>query len=444
MNLVVIIFLLAYFLIILFRRYQLLVAYAAVIIIAALRLVPLQKLPGFINFNVLAIFITTSIITALLYEVGFIDYVATHTVNLIARRVKDEKKLRLIVMLTLVTLAGLISSFMENVATIMLLYPVGLEVARKLDIDPPSLLIGMSVVTNLEGSALLIGDSPSMITAMFMKMDFLDFFFLKAEHGKPSLFFAVQMGLVLGLLVLFFIFKGTVKRKRVKFDSEKFILEKRIESHIPLLIFGFYVLCLVASSFVPGKPDNYIVYLGGFFSLMSLLWTFLSFNRSREKKVDFLKHIDFQTFFFLIAIFILVGSLSYSGFIEKLAGWFTGTAKKFGKNPVLAGYVLIVFISMVVSAFVDNIPYTMAMLPVARDMALSLGVSPYLFVFGLLLGTTIGGNITPIGSLSNVTIMGVLRKNHYKHDFWTFIKIGLPFTLAALLVSSGFVYLVYR
>jgi len=105
---------------------------------------------------------------------------------------------------------------------------------------------------------------------------------------------------------------------------------------------------------------------------------------------------------------------------------------------------LIVAVSMVVSAFVDNIPYTMAMLPVAKSMADSLGVNMYLFIFGMLLGTTIGGNITPIGSLSNVTILGVLKRNNFEHSFWTFAKVGLPFTLVSLAVSSGFIYLIYR
>lgn len=444
MNLIAIIFFITYGLIIIFRKLQLPIALVSVFLIAVTGLVPAQKLPGFVNYNVIAIFIATSVITALLYEVGFIDWIATSTINFVARRVKNEFQLRLVVMLTLVILAGLISSFMENVATIMLLYPIGLEVARKLDIEPPSLLIGMSVATNLEGSALLIGDSPSIITAMFMKMDFIDFFFLKAERNKPSLFFAVQIGLILGVFVIYWIFRRNLKK--VGFSKEENITfeVKRVESYFPLIIFGLYVVSLIIGSFLPEKPENYIVFIGGFFAFFALSWTFLYFNKNREKEVDFLKHVDFHTLFFLIAIFMLVGALSYSGFIDSVARFFIRMTEKFKTNPVFAGYFLIVLVSMIISAFVDNIPYTMAMLPVARSMAESLGASPYLFTFGLLLGTTIGGNITPIGSLSNVTILGVLRRNGYRHDFWTFARIGLPFTLIALLGSAGFIYFVYR
>lgn len=444
MNLVAVIFFVTYGLIIVFRRFQLPIALGSVVLIAAAGLVPVSKLPAFVNYNVIAIFITTSVITALLYEVGFIDWIATHTINFVAKKVRNEFQLRLFVMLALVILAGLISSFMENVATIMLLYPLGLEVARKLDIDPPSLLIGMSVATNLEGSALLIGDSPSIITAMFMKMDFVDFFFLKAEQNKPSLFFAVQIGLLFGILVIYWIYRGNLKKAYYSQKESVAFEERKIESYFPLIIFGLYVVSLVISSFFPSKPENYVVFIGGFFTFLALGWTFTYFNKNREKEVDFLKHVDFHTLFFLIAIFMLVGSLSQSGFIDSVAQFFVRISKGFRISPIFAGYVLIVFVSMLISAFVDNIPYTMAMLPVARSLAETLGASPYLFVFGLLLGTTIGGNITPIGSLSNVTILGVLRRNGYKHDFWTFIKIGLPFTLVALGASAGFIYVLYR
>lgn len=179
MNITAIIFLITYVLIITFRKYQLLVALCGVLVLLLTGLLPISEAIASINLNVLAIFIATSIITALLYEVGFIDYIATHSINFIARKTKDPVKLRIGVMLSLVLIAGIISSFMENVATIMLLYPVGLEVSRKLKINPSTLLIGMSAVTNLEGSALLIGDTPSILTAMFARMDFLDFFFLK-------------------------------------------------------------------------------------------------------------------------------------------------------------------------------------------------------------------------------------------------------------------------
>ncbi|MDI6850358.1 MAG: SLC13 family permease [bacterium] len=443
MNLTVVIFFTTYFLILIFRKHQLLAAWAGVLALLLLKLLPLKYALFSINPNVLAIFIATSIITALLYEVGFIDYVAIRTINFIAKKTKDPLRLRLYVMLALVALTGLISSFMENVATILLLYPVGLEVSKKLKVNPSNLLIGMSVAANLEGSALLIGDSPSILTAMFANMDFFDFFFLKAMNYRPSLFFAVQLGFISGLLVLFLLFRLSFKRIEHS-DFSEFVEEKGLKSRTPIFFFAGYVLALVFSSFIQNKPANYIVYICAFFIVISVVWTLAFYRRRVNEEIDLLKHIDFQTFFFLIAIFILVGSLSYSGFIKNLANWFVSISKNLGSNPVLAGYILIVVVSMVVSAFVDNIPYTMAMLPVAKLMADSFGVNMYLFIFGMLLGTTIGGNITPIGSLSNVTILGVLKRNNYEHNFWTFAKIGLPFTLFSLAVSSGFVYLIYR
>ncbi|MCM8800085.1 MAG: arsenic transporter, partial [Candidatus Omnitrophica bacterium] len=107
-------------------------------------------------------------------------------------------------------------------------------------------------------------------------------------------------------------------------------------------------------------------------------------------------------------------------------------------------YILIVVVSVLVSAFVDNIPYTMAMIPVAKLVSADLGVSMYPFLFGLLIGTCLGGNITPIGASCNIVTLGILRKEGFKVSFIDFFKIGLPFTLTAVFLGASFVWFVWR
>ena len=152
-----------------------------------------------------------------------------------------------------------------------------------------------------------------------------------------------------------------------------------------------------------------------------------------------IKDLDWRTLFFLIGVFVLIGSLTHRGVIDDIAGFIARYAKG---NPFLA-YTAIVGFSILVSAFVDNIPYTVAMIPVAKLLASSLGMRPELFLFGLLIGATLGGNITPIGASANIVAVGLLRKENYRVKFSDFIKIGLPFTLAAVSVAYVFLWLVW-
>ncbi|HHY75934.1 MAG TPA: arsenic transporter, partial [Firmicutes bacterium] len=153
-----------------------------------------------------------------------------------------------------------------------------------------------------------------------------------------------------------------------------------------------------------------------------------------------IRDLDWATVFFLGGLFILIGSLTYTGLVVDVATLISGWTK----GNAFVAYNVIVWMSVFVSAFVDNIPYTMAMLPVAQLVSTSVRTSPYVMPFGLLLGTTLGGNITPIGASANVVAVSLLRKNGHKVTFGEFIRIGLPFTMAAVLIGSLFNWVVWR
>lgn len=153
-----------------------------------------------------------------------------------------------------------------------------------------------------------------------------------------------------------------------------------------------------------------------------------------------LKKLDWDTTFFLVGIFIIVGGISFTGWIEVLADYLAGLV---GAN-IFLGYTAIVFISVILSAFIDNVPFLAAMLPVAIIMADKLQVNPSLFLFGLLIGTSLGGNITPIGATANIVASGLLKKEGYPVKFTEFMKIGIPFTIAAVGASYLFVWFIWR
>ncbi len=371
-----------------------------------------------VNYNVLGVFLGTMILSGLFIFSGVPAYLATKLV--------DKTKTVGMAILAICMLSGFISSFVENVATVLIVAPIAFEVARKLKVSPVPFLIGVAVSSNLQGCATMVGDSPSIILALSSGMNFMDFFWMK---GRPGIAFAVELGALASFLVLYLLFKK-YRQPVVKIE------EAKVKTWFPTWLLAFMLLTLAASSFFKNKPTYTIAFICLSYGLVGLVWHELKHRES----ISLIKDLDWHTFFFLIGIFILVGSLTYSGIID----WIAGLIADISKGNQFLAYTIIVWLSVLLSAFVDNIPYTVAMIPVAKLLAASLGARPELFLFGLLIGTSLGGNITPIGASANVVAVGLLRREKYHVKFGDFVKIGLPFTLAAVSTAYLFLWYIWR
>jgi Na+/H+ antiporter NhaD/arsenite permease-like protein len=421
--LTLVIFLVCYALISYFMNRQkhvfaLLSAYLGVAVLLLISAITFPQALSSININVLGVFLGTMILSSLFIFSGVPAYLACLLV--------DKSKSICMAMLLVCGLSGFISSFTENVATVLIVAPIALEIARAIKINPVPLLIGVALSANLQGTATMIGDSPSIILAMQSGMNFNDFFWMLK---RPGIFFAVELGAVGAFLVLWLIFK---KYKQPPHKIEII----RPKTWIPALLMSLMVFSLVISSFIKNKPQYSVAFICLSWALIGLVWHELKHRES----ISLVRNLDWQTFFFLIGIFILVGSLTYNGIIDDIAKYISSFT---GQNAFFA-YLLIVWMSVFISAFVDNIPYTIAMIPVAKIVAANLGMSMYPFLFGLLIGTCLGGNITPIGASCNVVTIGILRKQGYRVKFSDFVKIGLPFTLIAVLLGSLFIWAAWR
>ncbi len=415
---VVAVFLITYILLMLKRGHPFVVLGCAIGVFLLSRAIsPLQAISS-INFNVLGVFLGTMILSSLFIYSSVPAYLATKLV--------DRSKTVGMALLSVCLLAGFISSFVENVATVLIVAPIAFEVAKKLKANPIPFLIGIAVSSNLQGCATMVGDSPSIILALSSGMNFMDFFWMK---GKPGITFAVEFGAVASFFVLYLLFK---KYKEPVVQIE----EVKVKTWFPTWLLTLMLLTLAASSFVKNKPIYSIAFICLFYGIVGLIWHELKHKES----LSVVKDLDWHTFFFLIGIFILVGTLTYAGVIDDIAHIITTITKG---NKFLA-YTIIVWLSVVLSAFVDNIPYIVAMIPVAKLVASSLGISPELFLFGLLIGTSLGGNITPIGASANVVAVGLLRKRNYQVKFGDFLKIGLPFTLSAVTIAYLFLWLIWK
>jgi Na+/H+ antiporter NhaD/arsenite permease-like protein len=413
------IFIAAYLLFIFLPKKRTYVAVCGAVLVILTGALSFKEAFSSINWNVMGIFVGTLIIADIFMESRVPAYIAEIIV--------DSAKNTAWAILFICILTGFISAFVENVATVLIVAPIALALAKKLNINPIKMMIGIAVSSNLQGTATLIGDPPSMILGGFAKMNFGDFFFYK---GRPSIFFAVELGAFVSFWVLYLIFKKHKEKMRL-------LAVEKVRSWIPTGFLVALIFSLAISSFF----DKSFSYMAGIicmiFGIISILWEkFIN----KGSVLEGLKSLDWETTFFLIGVFILVGSITLTGWIEIIANFLSGLV---GKN-IFLGYTLIVFISVFLSAFIDNVPFLVAMLPVAISMSDKLQINPSLFLFGLLIGTSLGGNITPIGASANIVACGLLRKEGYEVKFKDFLKIGLPFTLAAVSVAYLFIWFVWN
>lgn len=422
------IFFLAYAGIVIRRDRALYFVYGAVLLFLAAGAVRLQDIPVFLNYNVLGIFLGTSILSFL--------FTFSAVPSLVVSGVSSKKHTVGVAYLLICLVTGVISIFVENIATIMIMAPVALELAKKHNLNPVYLLIGMAVSSNLQGCATMVGDSPSIILAMESGMTFNDFFWMPASKlsltsGRPGIFFFVQAGAIASMGVLYLFFRK--ERKRL----EDVPVKKTVRTWVPAVLIFLMICSLAFSSFIGNGFDYFPAAICLFYAFLGLLW--FAVRHKAEKKFSIM-HVDWDSFFLLAGIFILVGTLKKMGFIDGLAGLLE---KSGGESPFLL-YNIIIWGSVFISSFVDNIPYSMAMISGVQILCERLALNPFVFLFGLLLGTCVGGNITPIGASCNVVSMGILKKNGYEAHFKDFVKIGLPFTIIAVLSSSLLMWLVYR
>lgn len=333
--------------------------------------------------------------------------------------------------------AGIVSAFVDNVATLLMVAPVGLAISRKLKISPVPVLIAISVSSNLQGAATLVGDTTSILLGGFANMNFMDFFWMK---GKPSIFFSTELGALASTLVLMYLFRSYTDKVEAKVETE-------VDDLVPSWLMIGTVLLLICMSFVPEPQDPTLKVLHGLRSGLScVLFALIGLIRQSIKEhsgdpfVRAAKSLDMDTLLLLFGLFMVIEGIRSAGVIDAVAGVFHKAA---GNNPFLL-YVLIVAVSVGLSAFIDNIPYVATMLPVLRGVTAAMGVEPYLLYFGLLTGATLGGNITPIGASANIAAVGMLRKEGYEVRFRDFLRIGVPFTLAAVTAGYLLIWFLWR
>ena len=373
-----------------------------------------------INWNILMIYVGSMIIAAL--------FIYSKVPAIIADRIVSHSPNTGIAVVLILAMTGIISIFVENVATVLVMAPIAMALSKKLKLNPIPFMIGLAVMSNLEGTATLVGDPPSMIFASYSGYNFNDFF---VHQGKLSIFFIIQVGMIVGCIFFYCIF-GRVKEK-AQIEKDTAI------SYVPLILLLLMIFGLAGISFFSTE----LGYSSGCFVLglgiIGLLWYKFSQKKNASELWTLVKELDWETIFFLIGIFVVVGAISETGLLQDFAVFIENLI---GGN-VFLGFILILAFSVLISGFVDNVPYIIVMLPVAQALATNIGVAQEIYMFALLVGSCLGGNLTPFGASANIVAMGILKKEGYPVNFGGFLKISAPFTILTTVASAAVLWLIW-
>jgi len=413
-------FILTYVLLLIFPKIRAFIALGSGALFVVLGILPIGEVFGAIDWNVILMIAGTMGIVSLFIDSKMPALMA----DVLIDRMPDVKWATI----ALAVFAGVISAFVDNVATVLMVAPVAINIAKKLNISPIPSIICIAISSNLQGAATLVGDTTSVLLGGFANMDFMDFIFF---YGRPGIFFAVQAGMIASIFVLIYIFR----KENTPIHLEE---KETVEDYFPsVLLFGM-ILLLIAASFIQDKPNitNGIICTGLF--VIGLVREFIK-DKDHHTFRRRIAEIDYFTILLLIGLFVVIGGIVEAGIVSDMSDLFLHVA---GDNVFLI-FTIIVWASVLFSAFIDNIPYTATMLPVVAAISTAMGIEPYLLFFGLLTGATLGGNITPIGASANITALGILRKNGHEVSTLEFIKYGLPFTLAAVTAGYLFIWFVW-
>jgi Na+/H+ antiporter NhaD/arsenite permease-like protein len=413
------IFLSIYALIVTEKIHRTLAALLGASLMILLRVVDQREAFAFVDFNVIFLLAGMMVIANITAKTGVFQWIAVEAV-----RRAGGRPYALLVLTSLVT--AVVSAFLDNVTTVVLLTPVVFFIAQRLEISPVPFLVSQVLASNIGGTATLIGDPPNIIIGSQMGKDFNDFLINLAP--------AAAAALALYLVLARWLFRAELRAVttvldaddiRRLVDEERRIADPRL-MRISAVVLGFTILGFLLSR-VFGLEGATIA-LTGAVVLMIV---------AREDVHEILKTVEWPTLFFFVGLFIVVGGVVKTGIIGDLAHAvlaFTG-----GRTDVAA--LVVLWMSGVISAIVDNIPYTITMVPLIQELGQTVNVEP--LIWALALGANLGGNATIVGASANVVVASMSEAHGYPITFTSYLRYGVPATLATMVVATLDIWLRY-
>jgi Na+/H+ antiporter NhaD/arsenite permease-like protein len=380
---------------------------------------------SYLDFNVVGLLVGMAVITYYLEKSGVAGWVSIKLIKAVG-----SNPINMLIMFA--SVGSLISAILDNVSTTILLSPIAISVARTLGVSIVPYVIGVALGSNLVGAALMIGDPPSMMVASALNLNFVDFIVF---NGKPSMFFLIMAACPIAALTLRITARKYFKSvrlagERLKLDERQYIRDKLLIAEV-LTVF-FLTIFLLSIRNIYNIPMWFPPLLGA--SIISILRVF-----SENVLKPFIEGVDWKTIVFILSVFIITGGLTETGFIDLLS---LKIYEVCGVNIVSTSAVLI-WISVLLSGFIDNIPYFATMIPLVVKLSEVSGMNVYTLMWALLLGGSLGGNCTYVGAAANAVGVGIVEKNERKVSLLEFMKLGVPYTVIAVAFGELLHYIFY-
>lgn len=368
---------------------------------------------NFIDFNVIFLLVSMMIIVNISTRSGVFSYIANELL-------KMTKGHPILILAALGVFTAVTSAFLDNVTTVILVMPITFAIARKLEIDPIPYLLTEIFTSNIGGTATLIGDPPNIIIGSAAGFSFMDFI------NNLSVVIAVILFTVITILALIFKKKLHASEDKMRevanIDNTHTITDKN------LMIRSMLVLGLVILGFVTHDITHIETCVAAMLGASVLLLF--------EKPTEILKDVEWNTIFFFIGLFIIIGGVEASGGIKLMAEWILRVTQ--GSQE--AASMLILWASGIISGIIDNIPYTATMSPMLVEIQKTMGAEYTTPLWWCLsLGACLGGNMTIIGAAANVIVSENAAKEGHPIPFLRFMKYGVAVVFLSLLISMVYV-----
>ena len=413
------IFLGIYALIVTEKIHRTLAALLGASLVILLKLVGQREAFAFVDFNVIFLLAGMMIIANVMAKTGIFQWIAVEAV-----RRAEGQPYRLLLLTSVIT--AVVSAFLDNVTTVVLLTPITFFVAQRLGTSPVPFLISQVIASNIGGTATLIGDPPNIIIGSQMGKDFNDFLL--------NLTPAASAALVVYLLLARWLFRDELRAATSVLEPDdiaRLVEAERKITDVPLMKLSLGVMALTILGFLFSRAlglEGATIAMTGAVVLMIV---------ARVDVHEIFNTVEWPTLFFFIGLFIIVGAVVKAGIISDLA---TGVLASTGGRTDLAA-LAVLWMSGFISAIVDNIPYTVTMVPLIQQLGQSVDREP--LIWALALGANLGGNATVVGASANVVVASMSEARGYPITFVQYLRYGVPATLATLVVATIDIWIRY-
>ncbi len=329
------------------------------------------------------------------------------------------------IFITFMLMSFVLAMFIDSITVILFLAAVTIELAQLLKFSPVPMIIAEIFCANLGGSATMCGDPPNIIIGTALHYTFADFVV------NTGLIAAVALAFVVVYFYLVFrkeICKDTTKGLKITYPEPKEAISSKKYFAVSCIIFAIAVILLVTHA----STGLTVATIGVFVTILTLA-------TAGRNALTLLKKVDYETLFFFLGLFVVVGGLEQTGILELIAGFI---AKISGDN-VLLMIAIVLWISAIASAFADNIPFAATMIPIIKSLSVSMGVDLTVLSWTLAMGTDIGGSATPIGASANVVGIAAAAKSGHMIGWGKYCKYAAPATIIVIGISMAIIYVRY-